>query len=53
MIFMIICINGCSATPKVNGWYPVVDVSENEIEGKAFVTTKDSAEVSLDTFLKF
>ena len=33
----------------VNGWYPVADFPENEIEGKAFVTTKDFAEVSLDT----
>lgn len=44
-----VCVNGCSATHKVNGWYPVADVPENEIEGKAFVTTKDFAEVSLDT----
>ena len=34
---------------KVNGWYPVADFPENKIEGKAFVTTKDFAEVSLDT----
>ncbi|MDE6521587.1 MAG: hypothetical protein K2L17_02120 [Muribaculaceae bacterium] len=34
---------------KVNGWYPVADFPENNIEGKAFVTTKDFAEVSLDT----
>lgn len=49
LILMIICIDGCSATHKVNGWYPVADFPENKIEGKAFVTTKDFAEVSLDT----
>ena len=48
LILMIICINGCSAKHKVNGWYPVADFPENKIEGKAFVTTKDFAEVSLD-----
>ena len=34
---------------KVNGWYPVADLPVNKIEGKAFVTTKDFAEVFLDT----
>ena len=34
---------------KVNGWYPVADFPVNETEGKAFVTTKDFAEVFLDT----
>ena len=42
-------VNGCSSTHKDNGWYPVAEVPENEIEGKAFVTTIDFAEVSLDT----
>ena len=41
--------NDCSATHYVNGWYPVANFPENEIEGKAFVTSKDFAEVSLDT----
>ena len=34
---------------KVNGWYPVAEFPENKIEGEAFVTAKDFAEVSLDT----
>ena len=37
------------AMHKVNGWYPVADYPENKIEGEAFVTAKDFAEVSLDT----
>ena len=44
-----VSVNGSSTTHNVNGWYPVSDFPENEIEGKAFVTTKDFAEVSLDT----
>lgn len=34
---------------RVNGWYPVADSLENKLEGKAFVSTKDFAEVFLDT----
>ncbi|MDE6556799.1 MAG: hypothetical protein K2K55_07540 [Duncaniella sp.] len=34
---------------RIAGWYPVADVPENKIEGKALVTTKDFASVSLDT----
>lgn len=49
IMLLIMIINGCSATHKVNGWYPVADSPENKIEGKAFVTTKDFAEVSIDT----
>lgn len=41
--------NECSTTHYVNGWYPLADFPDNEIEGKAYVTTKDFAEVSLDT----
>ena len=44
-----VSVNVYSATYYVNGWYPVAEVPENKIEGKAFVTTKDFAEVSLDT----
>ncbi|MDE5794706.1 MAG: energy transducer TonB [Muribaculaceae bacterium] len=44
-----VSVKGCSATHYVNGWYPVPDFPENKIEGEAFVTTKDFAEVSLDT----
>ena len=44
-----LCVNGSHATHNVNGWYPVADFPENKIEGKAFVTTKDFAEVSIDT----
>ena len=42
-------IGGCTTSHLVNGWYPVADIPENKIEGNAFVTTKDFAEVSLDT----
>ena len=49
LILMIICTDGCSAKHNVNGWYPVADFPENKIEGEAFVTAKDFAEVSLDT----
>ena len=34
---------------RVNGWYLVADIPENRIEGKAIVTTKDFAAISLDT----
>ena len=44
-----VSVKGCSAAHYVNGWYPVADFPENKIEGEAFVTTKDFAEVSLDT----
>ena len=44
-----VSVKGCSAVHYVNGWYPVADFPENKIEGEAFVTTKDFAEVSLDT----
>ena len=44
-----VCVNGCSATHKDNGWYPVADFPENKIEGKAFITTTDFVEISLDT----
>ena len=49
MIIIGLILGGCSAVQRVNGWYPVADFPENKIEGKAFVTTEDFAEVSLDT----
>lgn len=44
-----ILLGACSSSPHVNGWYPVADVPENRIEGKAIVTTKDFDVVTLDT----
>ena len=48
---IIVCftLGACSSVHRVNGWYPVADSPENKIEGKAIVTTKDFANVSLDT----
>ena len=48
-IFLCVLLGACSSAHRVNGWYPVADFPENKIEGEAFVTTKDFAEVSLDT----
>ena len=48
-IFICFTLGACSSAHRVNGWYPVADFPENKIEGEAFVTTKDFAEVSLDT----
>lgn len=46
---MCFILGACSSAHRVNGWYPVADSPENKIEGKAIVTTKDFATVSLDT----
>ena len=48
---ILICftLGAYSSAHGVNGWYPVADFPENKIEGEAFVTAKDFAEVSLDT----
>lgn len=46
---MCFILGACSSSHRVNGWYPVADSPENKIEGKAIVTTKDFAAVSLDT----
>ncbi|MBD5356707.1 MAG: hypothetical protein HDR88_06850 [Bacteroides sp.] len=53
-IKFLLCINvviftACSSLHRVNGWYPVADIPENMIEGKAIVTTKDFDTVSIDT----
>lgn len=45
----MIFLGACSSSHRVNGWYPVADSPDNKIEGKAIVTTKDFAAVSLDT----
>lgn len=48
-ILLVICLLGCSAAHKANGWYPVSENPEHRIEGKAIVTTADFEAVSLDT----
>lgn len=48
-IIMCFFLGACSSAHRVNGWYPVADVPENRIEGKAIVTTKDFDVVTLDT----
>lgn len=48
-IFIVVLLGACSSSHFVNGWYPVADVPENRIEGKAIVTTKDFDVVTLDT----
>ncbi len=48
-IFLCVLLGACSSAHRVDGWYPVADIPENKIEGKAIVTTKDFATVSLDT----
>ena len=48
-ISLLFVFVGCSSARHVNGWYPVADVPENRIEGKAIVTVKDFDAVSLDT----
>ena len=49
IISIVILLGACSSVHRVNGWYPVADSPDNKIEGKAIVTTKDFAAVSLDT----
>lgn len=44
---MFLC--GCTTGHHINGWYPVADVPENRIEGKAIVTMKDFDVVTLNT----
>ena len=48
-IFLCVLLGACSSAHRVDGWYPVADIPENKIEGKAIVTTKDFATVSLET----
>lgn len=48
-ILFTVILGACSSAHRVNGWYPVADVPENRIEGKAIVTTKDFDVVTLDT----
>jgi len=48
-IIMCFFLGACSSAHRVNGWYPVADVPENRIEGKAIVTTKDFDVVTIDT----
>ena len=47
-IFLVL-FYGCSSIHWINGWYPVADVPENRIEGKAIVTVQDFDVVTLDT----
>jgi len=49
IISFVILLGACSSAHRVNGWYQVADSPKNKIEGKAIVTTKDFATVSLDT----
>jgi len=48
-IFFVVVLGACSSAYWVNGWYPVADIPENKIEGKAIVSTKDFDVVTLDT----
>ena len=50
-IIACLILGDCSYSYRVNGWYPVADVPENKIEGKAIVTVKDFDVVTIDTFL--
>lgn len=47
IIVMFLC--GCTTGRHINGWYPVADVPENRIEGKAIVTVQDFDVLTLDT----
>ena len=49
VILIGLILDGCLSVQRVNGWYPVADVPENIIEGKAIVTVKDFDVISLDT----
>lgn len=49
LVILGMLFGACSSSRHVNGWYPVADVPENRIEGKAIVTTKDFDIVTLDT----
>ncbi len=40
---------GCQAAHRADGFYPVADIPENQIEGKAIVKTKDFECIVLDT----
>ena len=49
MVFLIGSFSGCSSLHRADGWYPVADIPENKIEGKAIVTTKDFEKYVLDS----
>ncbi|MDE5839571.1 MAG: hypothetical protein K2H49_01490 [Muribaculaceae bacterium] len=54
---IIICLwlslTGCSAVHRADGFYPVADIPENQIEGKAIVKTNDIECIVLDTIADF
>ena len=49
VLSIIIEVSSCSSAHHANGWYPVADIPENMIEGKAIATTKDFEICVLDS----
>lgn len=47
--FICILMGSCSIAHRADGFYPVADIPEDIIEGKAIVTTKDFAFIALDS----
>lgn len=49
LVLLYLSLEACSAGQRVIGWYPVADIPENKIEGKAIVTANDFDTIELDT----
>lgn len=47
LMSMLLC--GCLTGRLADGWYPVADIPDNRVEGKAIVTVKDFETVAIDT----
>ena len=48
-MFLVVGFSGCTSLHRADGWYPVADIPENMIEGKAIATTKDFEKCILDS----
>lgn len=49
IILSCIFLCNCSSRHLADGWYPIADTPDNKIEGKAIVTVKEFADITLDT----
>lgn len=46
---LMVCVSSCSSVHRAYGWYPVADIPDNMIEGKAIATTNDFEKCILDS----
>ena len=49
LLSLMFGICSCSSAHHADGWYPVADIPENMIEGKAIATTKDFEKCIIDS----